>query len=69
VTGNLPGLRWSETRTVQGTPPIGEVETACIGCRRRFVSGEQFRARVVGPLSFPVFAHPDCAELLDVSAA
>lgn len=46
MTPDLPGLRWSEIRTVQVV-------------------------RVMGPLAvFPgIFAHPDCAELLEVGAA
>lgn len=51
--------------TVKGTPPLGEVHANCVGCLRRFVSGEALVYRFVPPWGKRAFAHPSCAASLD----
>ncbi len=65
----LPGLRWSEPRTVEGSAPIGECITRCVGCRRLFVAGEQYVARVVGPVTLGFPAHVACTERAELAVA
>ena len=57
--------RWSKPTVVKGTPPIGEVEARCAGCRRRFVAGEECTSRPTPPFGHRVYAHPHCAASLD----
>jgi hypothetical protein len=55
-------VSWSKPSVIKGTPPIGEVEARCAGCRRRFVAGESYVRRNVPPFGQMLYAHPGCAE-------
>lgn len=65
----VDGSRWSEQLVVQGAPPIGECETRCDGCGARFVAGEPFVGRMVGPFPLPIYAHPLCVAAAEAEAA
>lgn len=58
---------WSKPRKINGPPPIGECETRCTGCRRRFISGEDYVSRRVALMAI-VYAHPACALSLNEAA-
>lgn len=55
---------WSRPSKLKGTPPIGEIETRCAGCGRRFVAGEEYVHRVVPPFGQRLYAHTACAATL-----
>lgn len=65
----LSGSRWSEQRIVKGPAPIGECETRCDGCGRRFVAGEPYVLRMLGPIALPICAHPLCVAAAEERAA
>ncbi len=56
---------WSRPAVIKGTPPIGEVEARCAGCRFRFIAGEQYVSRHLPPFGVRVYAHPLCTARLD----
>lgn len=60
-------LVWSKPGVVKGPAPIGECETRCDGCRRRFVAGQLFitARRWAGVFTTVLAAHVECADAVE----